>query len=149
MLVDVVERPGLEHGLKVERLVGDQVAERHPDARQRGFVERDERVAERHDQQQLGKLEHRVAQALTREHHLDAVPRQDDRRQRQKQPMAEAQELRLVRQQQARDRLLNRRNQIEVHEDSPAVALRLPPRSERVSPTRPRTRRPRLDRRAT
>src|SRR5215203_3185309 len=45
--------------------------------------------------------------------------------------MAEAKELRLVRQQKARDRLLNRREQIEFHENL-RIALRLPPCSERV-----------------
>ena len=118
MLVDVVERPGLEDGLKVERLVGDQVAERHPDARQRRLVERDQRVAERDDEQQLGELEHRIAQPVSREHHLDAVPRDDDRGEREEQAMSEAEELRLVRQQQSRDCLLDRRKQIEFHEQS-------------------------------
>src|ERR671918_629917 len=127
MPIDVVERPRLEHGLKVKRLVGDEIAERHPDSWQRRLVERNERVAQGHDKQQLRKLKHRVTKALTREHHLDAMPRQDDRRQGQKQPMAEAKELRLVRQQKTRDRLLNRWEQIEFHE-SLRNRLRLPPR---------------------
>src|SRR5688572_2164611 len=125
MLVDVVERPRLEHGLKVERLVGDEIAERHPDSGQRRLVERDERVAQRNDKKPLRELEHRIAEAVSREHHLDAVPGEDDRGERQKQAMAEAKELWLIRQQQARDRLLNCREQIAFHEtlrDSPFTA---------------------------
>ena len=80
--VDVVERTRLQHALEVERLVRDQVAERHAEARNRRLVERDHRVAERHEQQQLGELEHLVAQAVVGEHHPHALPADDDGRER-------------------------------------------------------------------
>ena len=83
---------------------------------QRRLVERDQRVAERDEQQQLGELEHVIAKAVAREHHMDAVPGDDDRGEREEQAVSEAQELWLVRQQQARDCLLDRRKQIELHE---------------------------------
>jgi hypothetical protein len=44
------------------------------------LVERDQRVAERDEQQQLGEVEHLVAEPSSREHHPDAVPGDDDRR---------------------------------------------------------------------
>src|SRR4029453_12371875 len=109
VLVDIVERPGLEHRLEVERLVGDQIAERNADPRQRRPIEGKQRITERDDQQQLGEPEHGVAEPLAGEHHLDAMPHDDDGCERQKQPVPEAEELRFVRQQKPGDPLLNPR----------------------------------------
>ena len=71
--------------------------------------------------QQLGELEHLVAEAVVREHHLDALPGDQDGRERQEQAVAEPQELRLVDRQQVRDGLLNRGQEVELHDDPPTA----------------------------
>src|SRR5688500_10405945 len=113
MPVDVVERTGLEHALEVERLVGDQITERHTDTRQPRLVERDERVAERYEEQELGEAEYLLAEPVVREHHPDALPADADRRARQEERVTEPEELRLVHRQQVRDRLLDGRQEVQ------------------------------------
>ncbi len=104
--------PRLENALEVVHLVSNQIAEGHSESRNRRLVERDHGVSEGDEQQQLCEVEHLLAQAIAREHHLDAMPRNDDRRQRHKQPVPETQELRFMDCQQVGDRLLDRRNEV-------------------------------------
>ena len=73
----------------------------------RRLVEGDHRVAERDDEQQLGEAEHVLARLAPGEHHADAVPHEQDRGEGQEHPIANGDELRLLRRQQARDGLLD------------------------------------------
>ena len=94
--VEVVESARLENALEVMRLVADEIAEGHANAGQRTLVEGDERITERDEQQQLGEVEHLLAHTVAREHHLDALPRNDNRRQGHEETVAEAEEFRLM-----------------------------------------------------
>src|SRR3954454_13700648 len=113
VLVDVVERPRFEDALEVERLVRDEVAKRHADARKRCFVKRDQPVPERHHEQRLREVEHLVVERVAGEHQADPLPGKHYRRERHEEPGAKRQELGLVRRQQVTDRLLDRWYQIE------------------------------------
>ena len=62
--IDIVEGAGFETSLEVVRLIGDQVAERHADPWQWCLIERDQGVAERDEEQQLGEVEHLLTQAF-------------------------------------------------------------------------------------
>ena len=123
VLIDIVERARFKDALKVERLVGDQVAERDADAGQWRFVERDETVSEGDEQKCLRKIEELVVQRVAREHHSDPLPGENDGRERHEEPRAKRQELRLMRCQQVPNRLLNRGYQVEsglrFHDRSP------------------------------
>ena len=110
MIEHQLEGSRVEDVGEVVGLVGDQVAERDADAGDRRLVERDQRVAERDEQQQLGEAEQLVPEALLTQHHPDAVPRDQNRGEREEQRVAEAQELRLVGRQQLGDRLLDGRD---------------------------------------
>ena len=78
-----------------------------------------------------------------REHHPDALPGDQDGRERQEQPVAKPQELRLIDGQQVRDRLLDRWQEVELHDfsdASPTVGARFAahrPRQPRTPRSRP------------
>ena len=63
-------------------LVGDQIAERDPDARNRGLVRKRSARTKRDEQQQLCEAEQVVPEALVAQHHSDAVPGYENRRER-------------------------------------------------------------------
>ena len=92
---------------EVSASIRDQVRKRLADAGNRRRVERDHRVAEGDHQQQLGEAEHVLAGLAPGEHHPDAVPDEQDGRERDEHPVADAEELRLLRGQQAGDGLLD------------------------------------------
>ena len=99
-----------ENVREVRGLVGDQMAERDADARDRTLVVRDQRIAKREEQQELGELKEMFGRLhrVLRKHHLGAVPPDQDDRDRAKQVPAESQELRLVREEQTADGVLHR-----------------------------------------
>ena len=73
-------------------------------------------------EQHLGEVEHVIAEAVVREHHLHALPRQYDGREGEKQRVPEPEELRLIDGQQVADRLLDGRDQVERHTVAHAIS---------------------------
>ena len=56
-----LQRAGIEDVRELVGLVRDQVAERDSNAGNRRFIKRDQRIAERVPEQQLGELKHMIA----------------------------------------------------------------------------------------
>src|SRR5688572_3887764 len=102
-----LERPSVEHGREVVGLVRDQIAERDPDAGDRGLVERDQRVPERDEQEQFREAEQMVPEAIVAQHHSDAMPSDENRRESKKERISKTQKLWLVSRQELGDRLLD------------------------------------------
>ena len=74
MLEGQLQRAGVQNVREHMGLIGDQIAERHADARDRRFVESNQGIAEADEEQQPREAEHVIAQGIAGEHDSDALP---------------------------------------------------------------------------
>src|SRR5205823_12770133 len=139
-LIEMIEYelqcPGIQDVGELVRLVRDQVAERDANARNRRLVKRDQRVAERDPEQQLGELEHVIAKGIVAQHYSNPLPHDQYCCEGKEQRKSESQERRLVRRQQHRNGLLhgcdNRQTRLRSH----FLSSRLSPCTQVVSAPR-------------